>query len=321
MKYMTTAPMPVSERHYFKELRLQQFRSLIALARWQTFVAAAAALRLTRASVWQQVRSLEKEMECPLVRTRGQRVELTDAGQKLVELVSPLVAGLDSVKTGLLAAIGGNTPQSLVIATPPSFLVHELREPIASIHSLYPRLQLTLIERNSPAALDLLDQGGADVAIAARLPGTAGKAALEYTPFTTYSFTLICPAGHALHTARKITLKQLARQPLILPGQNTYCRQHFDAVMKGADLLDQVNVIIESSFPSLLFEYVRMGMGVALSPLPVGPHAQNEGIVLCDASHLFGKEEICHVRRKGEFELPCAAIFREMVTRERRATR
>ncbi|MBE2285439.1 MAG: LysR family transcriptional regulator [Prosthecobacter sp.] len=76
--------MPDQPRHYFKELRLQQFRSIVALARRGTFSGAAAALKLTRASVWQQVRGLEQEMACTLVRTVGQRVELTAAGKKLV---------------------------------------------------------------------------------------------------------------------------------------------------------------------------------------------------------------------------------------------
>lgn len=308
--------MPDTSRHYFKELRLQQFRSLVALARWQTFTAAAAALKLTRASVWQQVRGLEKEMTCALVRTRGQRVELTAAGQKLVELASPLVAGIDSVKSALLTSVRDDLPQTLVIATPPSFLVHELREPIARIHAMHPRLQLTFMERNSPAALELVDHGGADVAIAARLADTPKKASLDYTPFTTYPFTFICPEGHPLLTTRKLTLKHFAAHALILPGQGTYCRQQFDAVMGRAGLVGKVSIAIESNFPFLLFEYVRMGMGVALSPLPANPapSPHREGVSLRDASHLFGEEEICYVRRKGEFEMPCATAFRELVT-------
>jgi DNA-binding transcriptional LysR family regulator len=307
--------MTDASRHYFKELRLQQFRSLVALARWQTFSAAAAALKITRASVWQQVRGLEQEMECALVRTRGQRVELTSAGQKLVELAAPLVSGLDSVKSALLSAIRDDLPETLVIATPPSFLVHELRQPIARIRKLHPRLQLTFLERNSPAALDLLDQGGADIAIAARLEDTPKRTSLDYQPFTKYPFTFICPERHPLITTKRLTLRHFASHPLIMPGHGTYCRNQFDAVMNGAGLLDKVNIVIESNFPFLLFEYVRMGMGVALSPLPANPSPtpHHAGVAMRNVAHLFGEEEICYVRRKGEFEMPCATAFRELV--------
>ena len=58
----------MAERHYFKELRLQQFRGLQAIIRLGSFSAAARDLGLTKASVWQQVRALEEEFGCKLER-------------------------------------------------------------------------------------------------------------------------------------------------------------------------------------------------------------------------------------------------------------
>lgn len=314
----TTTPkiMSDSSRHYFKELRLQQFRGLIALARWQTFTAAAAALRLTRASVWQQVRALEKELACTLLRTRGHRVELTPAGHRLVEIIAPLVTGFDSVKNAF-TEIQEDLPQTLVIATAPTFLIHELREPISRIHALYPKLHLTFLERNSPTAVELLDQGGADLAVAAHPNGARMKPSLEYTPLTTYPFTLICPPQHPLLLKKKLTLQDFTKHPLILPSNAAYCRQHFDFVLSRVRLLDQVNIVLESNFPILHFEYVRMGMGLALAPLPPKllsqAGAERSDVALRNVSEIFGEEPIYYVRRKGEFETGCAAKFRELV--------
>lgn len=302
-------------RHYFKELRLQQFRGLVALARWQTFSAAATALGLTRASVWQQVRSLEQELACTLLRTRGQRVEFTAAGEKLVEIVAPLVAGFDSVKAALQSVIGEEGRQTLVIASPPTFLVHELREPIARIHAENPELQLKIIERNSPAVIELLEQGGADLAIAARPESVAPRPALEYTQIAIYPFMLICAPGHPLLEKSKVTLRDLTHHPLILPAPGAYCRQQFDAVLSRAGLLEKVNIVLESAFPVMLFEYVQLGLGVALSPLPSqpGPAWDRSDVVRRNVEHLFGVEPIYIVRRRGEFETRCAARFRELV--------
>ncbi len=303
-------------RQYFKELRLQQFRGLVALDRWQTFSAAAEALKLTRASVWQQVRALEKELACPLVRTRGHRIELTEAGRKLVEIVAPLVAGFDSVKS-TLASLQNALPQTLVIATAPTFLVYELHEPISKIHALYPNLHLTFLERNSPTAVELINQGSADLAVAAKPESAPMKASLEYTKIATYPFTLICPQKHPLLASKRITLRELARYPLILPSNLAYCRQHFDVVMTKANLIKKANIVIESNFPVLHFQYVRIGMGVALAPLPAKlnshPSIDQSKIKLLDVSHLFGDESIYYIRRKGEFETQYAAKFRELV--------
>ncbi len=303
-------------RHYFKELRLQQFRGLLALAHWQTFAAAASSLGLTRASVWQQVRSLERELGCALLRTRGQRVEFTDAGNKLVEIVSPLVAGFDSIKAALHASIEEDPQQTLVIASPPSFIVHELREPITRIYAELPSLLLTFLERNSPAAIEILEQGGADIAIAGHPDNMPVSPSLIFTRLTTYPFTLICPPAHPLLAEKKPTLRDLVRNPLILPASVTYCRQHFDVVVGRAGLMGQVNIVLESNSPIMLFDYVRLGLGVALCPLPAAPlpPEKQSGVVPLDVSHLFGSEPIYHVRRKGEFETPAATRFRELLT-------
>lgn len=308
--------MPDSSRYYFKELRLQQFRGLVALARWQTFSAAATALGLTRASVWQQVRALEQELTSTLVRTRGHRVELTDAGHKLVEMVAPLVAGFDSVKTAF-SSIQDSLPQTLVIATAPTFIVYELHAPVARVSALYPKLHLTFLERNSPVAIEVLEQGGADVAVAAKPDSLPMSRSLEYTALTNYPFTLICPPGHPLLKKKRLTLADFTRHPLILPGSTAYCRQRFDSVLSDAGLAQKLHVVLESNFPVLYFEYVRMGMGVALTPLPpesrLGAQLGRSGVALRSAEHLFGGEPIYYVRRKGQFETPYATKFRELV--------
>src|SRR5690606_24013480 len=122
----------------------------------------------------------------------------------------------------------------------------------------------------------------------ARLEDTPRRKALEYTPFTRYPFTFICPENHPLRLVKKLALKHFTQHPLILPGQTAYCRQRFDSVMSQANLNDKVHVVIESTFPFLLFEYVRMGMGTALAPLParIEPSPQHTGVILRDASHL-----------------------------------
>ena len=308
--------MPESPRFYFKELRLQQFRGLVALARWQTFSAAATALGLTRASVWQQIRALEQELTSTLVRTRGHRVELTDAGHKLVEMVAPLVAGFDSVKTSF-QSIQEALPQTLMIATAPTFIVYELHDAVSRVNALFPKLHLIFFERNSPVAIEVLEQGGADIAVVAKPDHVPMSRTLEYSRLTSYPFTLICPPAHPLLKKTRLLLSDFTRYPLILPASAAYCRQQVEAVLGRAGLTDKLRVVLESNFPILYFDYVRMGMGVALSPLPpqsrlVG-RLNQPGVVLRSAEHLFGSEPIYYVRRKGQFDTPYAKKFLEVI--------
>lgn len=312
--------MSKDQRHYFKELRLQQFRALVALSRFSTFAAAATALRLSRTSVWQQIRALEKEFNCALVRTRGHRVELTNEGRRLVELASPLVEGFDSLQLAFDASRGELTP-SLVVATTPTCLAYELRDAISQVRGLFPKARLTFLDRNSPAAIELLEQGEADVAIAARLEEHPKKPSLEYFPFTIYDFTLICPLGHPLTRKRALTLADIAAHPLILPGKAANCRPRIEERFSRAGLFQQLNIALECSFPVALFEYVSSGLGVALTPLSprlwrglTSPATlKGPDVVLRNAAGLFGNEPVYYIRRSGGFETPFAAKFRELV--------
>src|SRR5687768_15556005 len=140
---------------------------------------------------------------------------------------------------------------------------------------------------------------------------------LEYTPLTSYPFTLICPPGHPLLKKARLTLADFTRYPLILPGSMAYCRQRIDTLMTEAGLAAKLHVVLESNFPVLYFDYVRMGLGVALTPLPpehrLRGQARLAGVALRNAEALFGGEPIYYVRRRGQFETPYATTFRELV--------
>jgi molybdate transport repressor ModE-like protein len=113
----------VATRHYFKELRLQQFRGLQAIIRLGSFSAAARQLGLTKASVWQQVRALEEEFGCRLIEAIGRRAQPTPDGIRLARLSSPLVEGFDSIKSAFeaeRASMNGPKSRSWIFFCSPS---------------------------------------------------------------------------------------------------------------------------------------------------------------------------------------------------------
>jgi DNA-binding transcriptional LysR family regulator len=87
-------PAPQSpKRRSLKEVRFRQIRALVELSRQGSFASAATSLGLAEPSEWQQVRALEDEYGVPLVVARGLRLSLTEDGQNLVEMATPLVEG------------------------------------------------------------------------------------------------------------------------------------------------------------------------------------------------------------------------------------
>jgi LysR family cys regulon transcriptional activator len=304
-------------RHYFKELRLQQFRGLLAVVQHGSFSRAAKALQLTKASVWQQVRALEGEFGCALVEPFGKQVRITSEGARLARMAAPLVEGFDSIK----AAFQSNSaPAVLSIATTPACLSHELRAAVAGVRARFPDAKLTFRDRNSPAALDLLAAGEVDVAVAARFSEWPEKEGLDYLPLREHPFCLVAPEGHPLLEMPKPALADLVRFPVLLPDTATNCRPRLERLLREAGVWGRLQIALECSFPASLLEYVDAGLGIAISP--VAPALLSQGnrsplpgrrARLRDLSHLLGREPLFYARRKGWVETGIAAAFREAV--------
>ncbi len=313
----------MAERHYFKELRLQQFRGLQAIIRLGSFSAAARDLGLTKASVWQQVRALEEEFGCKLVESLGRRAQPTLDGLRLARLSSPLVEGFDSIKAAFTAE-QSQVGASLSVATTPSCLAHELRGTVLKVRDAFPQAQLTFQDRNSPAAIELLESGEADIAVAARFEEWPQKPKLDFLPLTEHPFAVVAPESHPLMTSRKLKLNQLLDHPLLLPGPAANCRPRLEAVLKRERIWNKLQVVLECNFPTGLLEYVDARLGVAVTPVPasffkgnaLGPsRVPGRQTMVRSLSSLIGSEPVYFIRRRGWVETPIALFFRDALFR------
>lgn len=69
--------------------------TFLAVARWQSFVRAAAEMGVTKSAVSQQVKALEARVGMPLFRRTTRSVTLTEAGEKLLRRASVARAAMD----------------------------------------------------------------------------------------------------------------------------------------------------------------------------------------------------------------------------------
>lgn len=309
-----------SKRHYFKELRLQQLRAIVELSRGNGFAGAAAALKLTTPSVWQQVRSLEREFGTSLVEVNGLNVSLTDRGRLLVDLALPVVQGFDSIREQF-GERSQAIPPRLRIAAPNSVLVNELPEPIRHYREQHPHVELSLLDCPSNAARQLLEDGKVDLAVAGQLE-TSHPASLATDPVTSYPFTLVCPANHPILRAGRIRPPDLARFPLVMQSPGTNSRKRVDEVFGEAELHADLHVAFTANTKELLLQYVQMEFGIAvvsLSPKHLTksekPDRSKQGLAFRDLSKVFGYERIVTLRRKHRLEMPHVKAFREAVIR------
>jgi len=309
---------PPPQRRYFKELRFRQLRAFREVARTMSFAAAAEALRISRPSLWQQVRALEEELGAALLRTENQQLSLTEDGALLVELIKPLVEEFDSIRT-LFADRRTNVVRRLRVATTSSLLANELQHPVQLYAQEHPAVRFSFVERPSKEAFSLLESGEADLAVVGMLDTTPRAEGFVFDEWLSYPFVVVCPRGHPLEKAKRIEVRDIVGYPMLLPTAATNARQRITATLEEASCLGAVNAVIESSTALVLARYVEMGLGVAVCS--ISPQLADElrtgggghpPLVVREVRSLFGEEPIVIARRKGGYLFSHVDGFRQL---------
>jgi DNA-binding transcriptional LysR family regulator len=314
-----SAPTKSPARRYFKEVRFRQIRALVELSRQGSFASAAASLGRAVPSVWQQIRALEDEYGVQLVVAQGAQVSLTEDGLMLVDLAAPLVESFDSLRE-IFADRHRTTARMLTVVAPAPMLSGALRKPIIQYRKAHPTVKLTLIDRPSHAARQVIENDEADIAVIGIAKGDDPLPQFQSWPLARYPFHLICQKTHPLATARRITLADLVKQPLVLSAEDSSSHRQIRHIFEQANLAERMNVTMTATNRALLLSYVAIGFGIAIgtsaqaAKLPK-PAAGEAELTMRDITNLFGHEEVVLLQRKGRHELPHVKAFREMVVK------
>lgn len=290
----------------YKQNRLQQLRGFCYAARAKSISKAADKMALSQPSVSLQIKALERELGAQLFTRRGPRIELTHDGQRLLELARPLVEAIDgldetfaalreSTERGIVnVAAGGSTIQYLL----PRFVEKYTRE--------YPKVDVRLHNVTGKEGLALLRSGDADFAVGPLLDTPPD---IEFHPLVTYDPMLITRHDHPLASKSRVTLKDIAKYPMILPPKEQSTYWFVEMVFAKHSL--KYDIKLEVGGYDVIKKYVELGLGISI----VMSHC------LTDPDHLhcvplgrwFPKRTYGLVLRKGRQLSPAAGRFVEMI--------
>jgi LysR family cys regulon transcriptional activator len=260
----------MARTYRYKDIQLPQLRSFCLAARERNFTVAARQLGLSASTVWEQLRALERTLECSLLYREGRTIELTSEGQVLLDIIQPHVEAIDSLKRLFEVGRAKLAPQ-LVIASSQYLLRFHLPGPIQEFTNTFPQVQLNIQLPTAKHLVSVVEQRQADIAICAYDPEDPRSEVLTYQPILELPLQLLTSKNHPLARKKHIRLSDLLQYPVILPAEGQITRRLIDRLLQRHDLVGRLQIVMEAPMFDITQQYVEMGVGVGLMHIKVPP--------------------------------------------------
>ncbi len=274
----------------------QQILGFYHVAKLGSFTKAADATFRTQSALSQQIKSLEEELGCQLFERIGKRkLRLTSAGERFFRFSKAILEKYDHL-TEELNELKGLQKGRLRLAAPFTTLYHLFPQALQSYTREFPHVELTILDRPQERVVELVRSGDIDFGLALESEVPRDLSVLRWKKVET---VLMIPAGHQLAKAKRVSIKQIAKYPLILPPKSvryTYRRRLEERFQKlGLDY----HIVMESSNVELSSVYVEMGLGISFATIVKDlPALKERKLEFLPMNQIFKPDYIAVVMRK-----------------------
>ncbi|MGJ7610366.1 MULTISPECIES: LysR family transcriptional regulator [unclassified Variovorax] len=244
-----------------EEVSLQQLRALAAVAETGSFTLAAESLQLTQPAISHLIKRMEEELGQPLV-VRGRRIQLTSAGQVMVETAVRALRLIDE-------SVGACRSQSQlregrVVLAVGHLTAGALLPPLLGRFSQqHPTLATTLLDSTAEQMISRVLSQEADLGFGSDIGQKHSELATE--PLFSERMALFVREDHALAQRVVVDARHLEALPFIHvnPDANVW-RSVSRQLSSVANVYPRV--VHHVSMLSTAFGLVQAGAGVALLP-------------------------------------------------------
>lgn len=246
---------------------LDSLRVFQLVARTGSFTEAARLAALTRPAVSQHVRRLEQHFGTLLLTRTTRRVELTRAGEVLLEHANRVLAAMAELEAAMASV---RRPASRTLTIGASTLPGECLVPraLAALRADHPDVDVQVRVSDTDAVLEWVRGGEVDLGLIGR---RASEPGLAVEPFAEDEIVLAFPPGS--RTPPVVSPSDLRQLPLVLRERGSATRSTVLAALARAGIHPgDLQIVAELGSPEAVKAAVRQGMGAAfLSALCLRP--------------------------------------------------
>jgi LysR family transcriptional regulator, low CO2-responsive transcriptional regulator len=246
---------------------LPHLATFVAVAERGGFTAATDDLGITQAAVSQRIALLEKELHVSLFDRRAGKISLTEAGQRLYRYARQILDLHEQARTdigGFRPTVAGDLPIAASSVPGECFLPALL----AAFSEKYPGVHIRATVGDSGSVMQDVEKGQATLGLVGQ---EIEKPTLEFRPIGSDSLVLVVGLGHRWAARKRIPLKALAGESLIIRelGSGSRCALQKSLERSGTSL-PGLNITLELGSNAAIKDAVKRGLGVAfLSRLAV----------------------------------------------------
>ena len=293
-------------------MNLHQFRFVQeAVRRNLNLTETAKALFTSQPGISKAILELEEELGIDIFARHGKRLRrVTEPGQKVLEAIDIILR-----EVGNLKRIGDEYSKqdagTLSIATTHTQARYVLPEPVAALRKRFPKVTVSLHQGTPDQVAQMLLDEVADIGLATE--SLAGYADLVTLPCYEWSHVAVVPAGHALAKLDRISLEDLAIEPLVSYHPSFAGRARVDQAFALRQL--QPHIVLEAIDSDVIKTYVRLGLGVGIvAEMAVRDDPPGGDLVARPLGHLFGQNIARVAFKRGAYLRGFVYTFAELIS-------
>ncbi len=296
-------------------MNLHQFRFVQeAVKRNLNLTEAAKALHTSQPGVSKAIIELEEELGIEIFVRHGKRLKrITEPGQqvlKSIDLIMREVGNLKRIGQEFSAQDSG----TLSIATTHTQARYVLPPSVTRLRQAYPKVRVSLHQGAPDQVAQMVLEETADIGIATE--SLAAYPGLVTLPCYEWQHMLVLPQGHALCNLERITLEDLAVEPLITYHPSFTGRTKIDQAFATRNLHPEI--VLEAIDSDVITTYVRLGMGVGIvaemAVRDIAEDSSKNALRVRPVGHLFGQNVARVAFKRGAYQRNFVLKFAELLS-------
>ncbi|MEK8048455.1 CysB family HTH-type transcriptional regulator [Ideonella margarita] len=293
-------------------MNLHQFRFVQeAVRRNLNLTETAKALHTSQPGISKAILELEEELGIDIFVRHGKRLKrVTDPGQQVlrsVEVIMREVANLKRIGEEFSQQDGGR----LSIATTHTQARYLLPDPVAMLRKRFPKVMVSLHQGTPEQVAQMLLDDTADIGLATE--SLADHPELITLPCYEWQHVVVMPQDHPLAQVERLTLEQLATEPLISYHPSFAGRKRIDQAFAQRRL--NPLIVLEAIDSDVIKTYVKSGLGIGIvAEMAMQGEPAGSGLVARPVSHLFGQNTARVAFRRGAYLRAYVLNFAELLS-------